>query len=427
MRFLTSRYRPVTLILSLIGVGMLLLLYYLEIGINDPMKYSPSSIGTPEYIHTQSLEMPDSLVLQSTSDITKQQEKVFAERRALYEEKCQQGFKGGVWQVFYYQPAKLAVCHVQKVGCTFWKRIFHFLYGDTNGKNISSPFEIERYYVHSGGVKKTKTSSYAAKKALFDSFNKVLFVRDPWARIWSVYIDKFVLPDSWLDYGRAIANRRVDRSRRKSCPDDIGFVEYLDFALNVKQDAHWKPVHQVCSPCVFRPQYLGKMETFSKDSAHVLREVGLESLVQGHDHAHYAQDEVRMLTEYIFRVFEARPPLRKCLTHAGVAERLWMAFVLNGYIGDAQTFPKEEFTKAIDGMVNTRAASQKVVELMLKYHANSTARTSQQMKDYRRSVMVQHYRQAPRPLLEKIVKMYNGDFVLFDYEARPADIFQPDP
>ena len=84
------------------------------------------------------------------------------------------------------------------------------------------------------------------------------------------------------------------------------------------------------------------METFSRDTTHILRKVGLEKLVAGHDHAHYAEDEVRMLTLYHFRLYETRPGLRQCLKHSGVAGRLWKAFVLNGYLGRNATFPTEE-------------------------------------------------------------------------------------
>ena len=59
------------------------------------------------------------------------------------------------------------------MGCTFWKRIFHFLYNDTGGKSISSPFQIDRFYVHFGAKKRTKTAGYAAKKAMIDRHNKV--------------------------------------------------------------------------------------------------------------------------------------------------------------------------------------------------------------------------------------------------------------
>ena len=85
-----------------------------------------------------------------------------------------------------------------------------------------------------------------------------------------------------------------------------------------------------------------QMETFSRDTTHILRKVGLEKLVAGHDHAHYAEDEVRMLTLYHFRLYETRPGLRQCLKHSGVAGRLWKAFVLNGYLGRNATFPTEE-------------------------------------------------------------------------------------
>ena len=87
----------------------------------------------------------------------------------------------------------------------------------------------------------------------------MLFTRDPWARIWSSYVDKFVLPDSWLDHGRSIMSRRKDKAKKKLCADNIQFVEFLDYVLNANRDVHWRPVYAVCNPCVFHPQYLGKV------------------------------------------------------------------------------------------------------------------------------------------------------------------------
>ena len=37
---------------------------------------------------------------------------------------------------------------------------------------------------------------------------RAMFVREPLSRLWAVYLDKFVLPDSWLDHGLRILHRR---------------------------------------------------------------------------------------------------------------------------------------------------------------------------------------------------------------------------
>nr|KAG5696702.1 hypothetical protein BaRGS_012071 [Batillaria attramentaria] len=174
-----------------------------------------------------------------------------ANRRKQYEMACREKpVAGEVKEVFYYAPKKLAVCHVQKAGCTFWKRIFHFLSNGTDGRKVKSPFDIDRFQVHFPSENSLKTVQYSnewfwsEEKSLINTFNKVLFVRDPYARLWSVYVDKFLLPDFWLEHGLTIVNQRRDKPR-KDCADDITFQEFLTYALTFNFDPHWMPVHRI--------------------------------------------------------------------------------------------------------------------------------------------------------------------------------------
>ena len=49
-----------------------------------------------------------------------------------------------------------------------------------------------------------------------------MFTRDPYQRLWSSYVDKFMLPDSWADHGLAIMfSRQAKGKAYKACPDDI--------------------------------------------------------------------------------------------------------------------------------------------------------------------------------------------------------------
>ena len=92
---------------------------------------------------------------------------------------------------------------------------------------------------------------------------QVLFVRDPYARLWSVYVDKFVLPDSWLDHGISIVQRRTSAERRtKACANDVDFEEFITYAVRSNFDPHWRPIHRVCNPCLFHPRYVGKVGIF---------------------------------------------------------------------------------------------------------------------------------------------------------------------
>ncbi|KAK7483127.1 hypothetical protein BaRGS_00025623 [Batillaria attramentaria] len=165
------------------------------------------------------------------------------------------------------------------------------------------------------------------------------------------------------------------------------------------------------------------METFSQDSLHVLRRAGLGHLVQGHQgHRQYMKDEVRMLTEYVFRLYETRPGLRKCLRHSDLVDRLWRAFVLNGFINGKLTFHRKKISAEIDSL-RTRQASDEAVDLLLRAQDERPVLSAPEMRAHRRRVMAQHYKGTPPDLLNKLVEIFERDFALFGYDPKPADIF----
>lgn len=44
----------------------------------------------------------------------------------------------------------------------------------------------------------------------------------------------------------------------------ITFAEFLQYAMH-HGDAHWLPMHTMCSPCAMHYQYFVRLETFSED------------------------------------------------------------------------------------------------------------------------------------------------------------------
>lgn len=107
---------------------------------------------------------------------------------------------GSVDKVYVYEAQKVAYCSVHKIASTYWIRIFRWLYNDTSSGHVSSPLLISKFDTHLLPFKKLKTRSQHDKedKALVEASYRFLFTRDPYTRLWSVYIDKFVLPDNYF-------------------------------------------------------------------------------------------------------------------------------------------------------------------------------------------------------------------------------------
>ncbi|KAK7474592.1 hypothetical protein BaRGS_00034176, partial [Batillaria attramentaria] len=385
---------------------------------------------------------------------------VLEERRKRYEDVCKNAeIPGTVSFSLAYLPANLSVCVPPKVGCTFWKRVIYFLHGDTDrGPDndvlpVSSPFDVSRMHVHFVGAWENKTLDFhdAHERALLFSTTRVLFSRDPWSRLWSGFVDKFVLPDSWLDHGLAILRMRlrmhskdpkkrslleslilksgghdsfINMTRKKNfqCADDVTFAEFLYYALVVNPNAHWSPVHEVCSPCVLKPQVLGKMETFSQDASYVLGTSGLGHFLQNYSHAGHVTNELQTILDYHMHLWPRRQDkLHNCLDILGMGRRLWLAFQYNGYIPLTTSFPEQ--------VLKTELINVTIVEARDRVlgHVNAAASkerlSESEWVDLRRRIMVSAYRAVPRELLELVQKRFKWDFELFDYDPEPVDIF----
>ncbi|KAK7088002.1 hypothetical protein V1264_021981 [Littorina saxatilis] len=207
------------------------------------------------------------------------------------------------------------------------------------------------------------------------------------------------------------------------CADDITFAESLHYALSTEPNAHWAPQHRVCNPCIFRPTYLGQLETFSRDSNFILNSAGLGDLIQDQkDHESHVQDELQLLTAYHYQLWKERPKLHACLDKVGLARRLWAAFQLNGYIPLDSPFPAQMMTSQMRD-VTWQEAQERVTKQVMEAHAGSALDNSK-WSAFRRKVMVAAYRSVPRDMLFGIQETFKLDFQLSQYDTQPNDIFK---
>ncbi|XP_067664223.1 uncharacterized protein [Haliotis asinina] len=342
----------------------------------------------------------------------------FIRRQKHYMGACASSNSGSNLELFVYKPSRLAVCHTPKVGCTFWKRIMSYLLHET-GKTVQNPYEIDRYYVHHGSKPNRFVHRFKDPllKAILPSLTRVAFARDPYSRLWSAFVDKIILPDSWKDHGLSIYKHR--RLGNVECPLNITFEDFLIYATKIRSDAHWVPLHTVCNPCTLFPQYIGKMETFSRDTKYILNKVGLGYLLSNKSQTSHAEDEMQMLIAYHFELQSRRGINKKCLTTTNLAKRLWQAFQFNGYISLDDIFPEQNVQEVLAGLTVPQARDE-VIRLILQHYRDSKATN---VKEQRHAVLVNAYKQIPLELREYIRNKYEHDFDLYDYEPYPAHIF----
>lgn len=107
------------------------------------------------------------------------------------------------------------------------------------------------------------------------NFTKFLFVRHPLERLVSAYQDKLVRNNT--TYHNNVGKGIIRKYRKKPSPlslqmgHDVTFPEFVSYIIDEWKDAkkpldtHWRPVVNLCLPCVMRFDFIGKLETLNQD------------------------------------------------------------------------------------------------------------------------------------------------------------------
>lgn len=129
-----------------------------------------------------------------------------------------------------------------------------------------------------------------------NTYFKFAFVRNPWSRLVSAYIDK-VAAQAWeLIESREKFIRRIQRvNGLPQCLDKrITFRQFAVDAVeceDMQLDFHWRP--QVCFFGAYRFDFIGKFENFQADVESINRKLGINlDLGQNNNTVGYARDIV---------------------------------------------------------------------------------------------------------------------------------------
>lgn len=124
-------------------------------------------------------------------------------------------------------------------------------------------------------------------KHILRSHKKFLFVRHPFERLLSAYKNKFEQHYNSSKYFQArfgrliIKNFRVNPSSRSLLTgDDVTFEEFVEFVIseNTIFNEHWKPIFDLCQPCLVKYDFIGKYESLYSDSDFLLNHIGVKNI-----------------------------------------------------------------------------------------------------------------------------------------------------
>ena len=340
---------------------------------------------------------------------------LYTQRQKRLNDFCLTHPNGSVRRIYLHEDRSLSYCSVPKAGCTFWINVFRFLYNETGGVKVKHPNEIPRMITHYGKSIKAKPYTLKDAEKVLPHTLRFFFSREPYSRLWSAYVDKFILPDYWCTEGRRIVNRRNKHGSSpdpKSCAKDISFREFLNHVATSSVDSlddHWCPVSYMCDPCNFRPDVIGAMETFAKDSHFVLSQVNLGYLLDNYDKRQHIEDEMAMLTDYNFALMN-RSYCKHCTTPDDIAVRLWKTFKINGYLSLDSELPPEKL----------KGINAKSFMAIARETYRKRPNSWEEVKVQRRNALIDAYKSVPPSTMNQLKSMYETDFLMFNYESSPS-------
>ena len=294
-------------------------------------------------------------------------------------------------------------------------------------KNTSNPYSIHF------------STQFEGEKGLvsnLDTTKTFMFVRNPYQRLLSCYVDKLLAPNPvyWRLIGiPGIKATRKDASKKSGmCGHDLTFSEFIKYVITamgapsrgflgksrrnigLNRDLHFEQLTVVCKPCHLKYDFVGKMESFNEDSLELMKQMNLTNVADFMEHSDgslAADDAINDTVSQPFYADFKRDYLR-CINETEAFERAWKKLQIRGLIGNQSLDISDSDAKTI--------SLEQFQSLAMKARYTSSKEERRQIK---RDYFYKMYETVDVEDLEKISRIYQDDFNLFEYESRPSDLF----
>ena len=170
-------------------------------------------------------------------------------------------------------------CYIPKVACSSWKAVLARL----AGSKITYPPIHQDSFMQSLGIWRMSQIPREERQGMLHDFSTFMFVRHPFDRLVSAYVNKFRTTNSFTlqvheQYGCKIIKlfrANYTNADLQKC-NDVTFQEFVKYLIHLYRtggsfNVHWRPFHEICDPCHVPYDFIGKMETMGRDKTFVLR------------------------------------------------------------------------------------------------------------------------------------------------------------
>lgn len=172
----------------------------------------------------------------------------------------------------YLKKRNSVFVYVPKVACTNWKAIMRFM--EIDAKDYLDP--VLAHDKNKSGL--TFLNEVDSVKEILSStkIKKYTFIRDPFSRILSAYLNKFS-NNEHVDYFINLHNEILEYKRVNKLDPEIDgltfytFLHWLKYSLSphVKNE-HWLPQSEIIGEDLLLYDYIGRFENIEYDSHKIL-------------------------------------------------------------------------------------------------------------------------------------------------------------
>ncbi|KAK7088010.1 carbohydrate sulfotransferase 13-like [Littorina saxatilis] len=313
---------------------------------------------------------------------------------------------------------RLLYCGIQKVGTSFLLRVMKLLIGRVGeGELFNKSFLHGRGMQGKASFSDERNTPETIHKILENYDHKFFFVRDPFSRLFSAYMDKVFLPDHRM---LAIARRGgLTREEEegggessRQCLLNVTFQTFLEVVTSHKKnDPHWLPMHRHCDPCNVRFHYVGKMETFRADLEFILGQAGVDLDLLSPDRDSFDSDtDLRALQDLAKQYYsKARASLCPAETYmCRVMEKIWITLQTRGFLSIKVPYP----FPAKDCLAYNQTTFMDTLVAAYRQSATHEARMHQ-----RKEAMMEAYYRLPADLLKRAEDYVRDDCAMFGYNC----------
>nr|KAI8738499.1 carbohydrate sulfotransferase 11-like isoform X1 [Biomphalaria glabrata] len=318
---------------------------------------------------------------------------------------------------FVNREHRLIYWAIPKVASSFWKRIFRVL--DSSNKDGQTIFNITNMEAHLNVPQSMVFLSYSRpeQEVMLASYSKFFFVREPYSRLFSAYVDKLLIPNG---LGKTLKKEMVksgflDTSR---CIWNVSFAELCHYVANATLsghpiDYHLKPI-SFQETCRFNASLLGHLETFTEDSRAILFSSNISiSKISGHVLDLDSENELGYINDITARTMEVLNTREtQCLGRFETLLRLWKVFQIRGFISKTISFP---FYQRIDKPESIKS-NELVYAATQAYGISGPAEVRHRQRE---EAMLEAYAGLPEETLVMLEHSMSSDCTLLNY---PCDI-----